>query len=326
MSIKVLVSVDFLDNQAKNSSLDLISFAFKQNWSVIALCLGANKESLETVKKAGAEKIFFHTKKNSNPQILTEFLSSLIKEQKPNLVLASSLQHNLEVFPRVAFRLKKPFLSDSLNVKKTETKWLVKKSLFAGKCQAIVELNLEDSPVILMRPHQVESYETHNVTESAIVEQLNWYFEEKDNYKLSQIKQNQLNQRPDLTEAQIIISGGRGMQGPENFKLLEELANCLGSHAAIGASRAVTDAGWCPHSMQVGQTGKTVSPQLYIACGISGAIQHLAGMSSSRTIVSINKDPSAPLFQKSHYGLVGDLFEIIPCLIKELNQKTAELS
>ena len=189
MPIKILVSVDFLDNQAKNSSLDLISFAFKQNWSVIALCLGANKESLEVVKKAGAEKIFFHTKKILNPQILTEFISSFIKEQKPNLVLASSSQHNLEIFPRVAFRLKRPFLSDSLSVKKTETKWLVKKSLFAGKCQATIELNLEDSPVILMRPHQVESHETHNVMESAIVEQLNWCFEEKDNYKLSQIKQ-----------------------------------------------------------------------------------------------------------------------------------------
>ncbi len=324
--LTALIFIDFSDHKPKVFSLDLVSFAIRQNWKVKALSLGVEEGSFKKVEEEGAEEIFFHPKTSLNPEALAEFLSPFLEEQKPNLILSSSSPYNLEVLSRVSVRLNSPFVSDTLSFQKTEQKWVIKKSLYAGKCQAVLSVtpSLTQPPIILIRPERIKGPKISSKSNKAIFKQLKGRVLEKETFALTQKKQTPTkNKRADLTEAQIIISGGRGMQGPENFKLLEELAELLGPTTAVGASRAVTDAGWCPHSMQVGQTGKTVCPDLYIACGISGAIQHLAGMSRSKTIVAINKDPSAPFFQKSHIGLVGDVFEILPALIKELKKSGA---
>ena len=355
-SLKVFVSLDFLDDKPKDIGLDLLNFVSQNSWAPVILCLGVgsnSKESLKLVQKASPPggRIFFHPQKMSHPLILSQFISDLIKAEKPDLVLSLSSQSNLDIFPRVAVRLKSPFLSDVLSISHKEGKWCVKKSLYSGKCEALCTFKAppvrenQHPPVILLRPQEVTHLPGHltshltgptssaSTTKPPITEpflkELKWDFSTKnDDYLVSKPKnasslsaqQEGLDKlKPaDLTEAQIIVSGGRGLQEAKNFKLLEQLAQLLGPKAGVGASRAVTDAGWQPHSLQVGQTGKTVSPQLYIACGISGAIQHLAGMSRSKTIVAINKDQNAPIFQKAHYGLHGDLFEIIPHLIKEL--------
>ena len=329
--LTALIVIDFSHHKPKVFSLDLVSFAVRQNWKVKALGLGVEEGSLKKVEEEGAEEIFFHPKTSLNPEALAEFLSSFLKEQKPSLILSSSSPYNLEVLSRVSVRLNSPFVSDTLSFQKTEQNWVIKKSLYAGKCQALLNVtpSLTQPPIILVRPERIKGPKISSKNNTAVFKQLKGRVLEKETFALTQKKQRPTknkraeNKRADLTEAQIIISGGRGMQRPENFKLLEELTDLLGPTTAIGASRAVTDAGWCPHSMQVGQTGKTVCPDLYIACGISGAIQHLAGMNRSKTIVAINKDPSAPFFQKSHIGLVGDVFKILPALIKELKKSGA---
>ena len=317
--MKILVVVDFLNKEVKTTSLDLISFGEGMKAEVIALCLGADESMLEKVKAAGAKQIFYHPKTSSNPLILPQILSSFIEKQAPDLVLAHSSPANLEIFPRIAIKLKSPFVSDCLSVKLQDSKWQIEKNLYAGKylASATLEASVKNPPLILMRAHQVGQSKI-DLKPEAQVQKLDLDLKEDSNFQVMKTASEEKKKRPDLTEAQIIVSGGRGMKKPENFKLLEELADKLGSNVAIGASRAVTDAGWCPHSMQVGQTGKTVSPELYFACGISGAIQHLAGMLGSKIIIAINQDPSCSMLQRCHYGVVADLFEIIPKLIKEL--------
>ena len=223
------------------------------------------------------------------------------------VVLGFSAQGR-DLGPRIAARLDAPIASDVTELAVSGDTITVKHPGYANK--VIVTLTLSGSPVVLsVRPSAFTATES---PKAGRVEQATATPATGATVKVTEVKEGAKG-RPDLGEASIIVSGGRGLKAKENFKLIEELADAFGN-AAVGATRAVTDDGWRPHSDQIGQTGRQVSPQLYVAVGISGAIQHLAGMRTSKTIVAINKDKEAPIFKVADYGIVGDVLEVVPAL------------
>jgi electron transfer flavoprotein alpha subunit len=223
------------------------------------------------------------------------------------VVLGFSAQGR-DLGPRIAARLDAPIASDVTEFSVSGDSMTVKHPGYANK--VIMTLTLAGSPVVLsIRPAAFTAAES---PKAGRVEQAQAAAAPSATVKVTEVKEGAKG-RPDLGEAPIIISGGRGLKAKENFKLIEDLADAFGN-AAVGATRAVTDDGWRPHSDQIGQTGRQVSPQLYVAVGISGAIQHLAGMRSSKTIVAINKDKEAPIFKVADYGIVGDVLEVVPAL------------
>lgn len=243
-------------------------------------------------------------------------LTDLIKEISPRYVLAGATAMGRDLTPRVAARIDGVMFSDCIDVRVENGKCVAKRPVYSGKVFIEIAAKGDIPTFIAIRPNNIPPAEPVG-GESEVV-----------NYS-SNITRDMIRAiateiiplaggRPDLTEADIIVSGGRAMKDAANFKILEELADLLG--AAVGASRAAVDSGYAPHALQVGQTGKIVNPKLYIACGISGAIQHLAGMRTSKVIVAINKDPNAPIFEKAHYGIVGDLFEVVPLLTEEIKK------
>ncbi len=233
------------------------------------------------------------------------------KEQATIIVFPAS-QMGKDLAPRVGAKLSAGIASDCTALNLTNGEVVATRPVYAGK--ALIDVKVT-SPVKIftLRPNVFNAVSVNGSAPS--VENIPLQLTDADfTTVVTGVKVAE--GRPDVTEASVVVSGGRGVKGPENFHLIEELADAFGG--AVGASRAVVDAGWRPHDEQVGQTGKTVSPTLYVACGISGAIQHLAGMSSSKYIVAINKDKDAPIFQIADYGIVGDLFEVVPALTKEL--------
>lgn len=249
-----------------------------------------------------------------NPEGYTDVVAEHIRSGEYAAVVFPASTLGKDLAPRVAAKLDVPLASDVTAVRVTADTVSVTRPVFSGKAFANVEIDA--APVIVsIRPNVFQPEERG--AEGAVtvfspdVDPSGWRVRVVERKGASD---GQL----DVTEASIVVSGGRGMKDPSNWTLLEELRDAIGSDVALGASRAVVDAGWRPHGEQVGQTGKTVAPKLYVAVGISGAIQHLAGMRTAKTIVAINRDPDAPIFNVADYGIVGDLFEVVPKLTEEI--------
>jgi len=317
----VLVFTEFSQGgQLKKSALELLSAARKSGLKIQALALGSGSKNLaDVLGKEGVDEAILGDDAafdQYNPELFTEVVANVLNEKKPAVVLASSSTLGRDLFPRVAARLNTGVISDCTELEISNSGDVkVRRPMYAGKCSAEVAFVNSPIKIVLMRPNQL-MVEPSATAKTATVEEIKAPVKDLKTIIKEVVKGT--SSKLDLTEANIIVSGGRGMKEAANFKLLEELADVLG--ATVGASRAVVDAGWVPHSMQVGQTGKTVAPSLYIACGISGAIQHLAGMSGSKVIVAINKDPNAPIFQKATYGIVGDVLEVVPLLTQEFKK------
>lgn len=232
------------------------------------------------------------------------------------LVMGPASAMGRDFFPRLAARNKAAMLTDVVKLSVDGNTVVATRPMYAGKCLAEVA-SKSAMTFVTVRPN-VMAAQVSNAGATATVEEAKINFDAgKIKAKIVEVRQGK-SEKPDLTEASIIISGGRALANADNFKILHSVANVIG--ATVGASRAAVDSGYAPHDMQVGQTGKTVNPNLYIACGISGSIQHLAGMRTSKVIVAINTDPSAPIFTKADYGIVGDLFQVVPVLESEFKK------
>lgn len=290
------------------------------NGNLISAIIGVGIDAAKIQSQLGScgvEKIILAndvTLEAYNPDIYSKIFVKIVKDHNPDYIFGINSLISQDLFPVLSFHMGAGLAMDCTDIKLDGNTLFVTKTMYSNKVIAKLKFTDNKPKLITFRPNtlmpkdvQPKSPETINVTlEQLAVRQ-----------KIKEIKKSE-SKEVSLTEASVIISGGRAMGNWENYKILFETAEILG--AAVGASRAAVDSGYAPHSMQVGQTGKTVSPQLYIACGISGAIQHFAGMGSSKVIVAINKDSNAPIFKKCDYGIVDDLFKVVPVLKEELKK------
>lgn len=322
MAKKILVVLEQRDNKLKRTAFEVATVAnnisAKLGYESEAIVLGGNVDNLPSAQAYGLKKIVHFNNSlltNYSSSAYNELISKHAKEIGAEYVLFSNTSLGKDLAPLVSVRLNAGIIMDVIDLSFDNNELILIRPVYAGK--ALIEVKFKSEiKVITLRPNVFKPAEvTPPSTEIEVrsTDELNL------KNKVTRIKKSE--GKLDVAEADIIVSGGRGMKGPENFHLIEELAEVLG--AAVGASRAVVDAGWRSHGEQVGQTGKTVSPSLYIACGISGAIQHLAGMSSAKYIVAINKDKDSPIFNIADYGIAGDIFEVVPALTEEIKKLKA---
>ncbi len=323
MGAKVLAFAESRNGKLKKSSLECVSeaarLAKKLGGEAAAVLAGQGVEALgaELGACGVARAIALDSPDfaNYNGDAYGAAVAEVVKAEAPEVVLFSATAMGKDLAPRVAAHLDTGYAADITATGAEGGKFTARRPVYAGK--SYVEIEFTKSPAVAsLRPNNFELNPKGNSASASVEKRAPQLGAVKSRVK--EVK-TASGAKPDLTEASIIVTGGRGMKGPENFVILEKLADAIPG-AVVGASRAVVDAGWRPHSDQVGQTGKTVSPNLYIACGVSGAIQHLAGMRTSKCIVAINKDPEAPIFKVADYGIVADLFQVVPALEQEFRK------
>jgi len=326
MANNVLVIAEQRDGVLKKAAFEMLGVA-----SELAAALGGTAQAAllghgltglpETLAQYGATTVYVADDEGLDrysAEGYTDTLADLVGKAEPAIVLVGATAMGKDLGPRLAARLGVGLASDCTALEIEDGRLLATRPIFAGKALAKVKLNA-DPQMATVRPNVLAAPEP-DAGATATVEPVAAL---TDNVRATVVDIVGAGEGEiDVAEAEIIVSGGRGVGGPEGFAPVSSLAKTLG--AAVGASRAAVDAGWIEHSHQVGQTGKTVTPNLYVACGISGAIQHLAGMKTSKVIVAVNKDPEAPIFNVANYGIVGDLFEVVPLLEKELQALLAE--
>ena len=313
---EVLVLIYHVDGKVRKPTYELLTIA-RRLGEPSAVFIGSADQAdgaVDAVKKYGAEKVYVVDDTEIKGYLVApkaEALQQLAEKAEPAAILITSNGEGKEIAARLAIKLDSGLITDAVDVQEGP---VTTQSVFAGS-YTVKSKFTKGTPIITVKPNSAAPEESEG---AAAVEQFSPTI--SDTAKTAQIVASQPRQatgRPELTEAAIVVSGGRGTGG--NFEPVEGLADALG--AAVGASRAAVDSGWMPHSFQVGQTGKTVSPQLYVANGISGAIQHRAGMQTSKTIVAVNKDDEAPIFELVDFGVVGDLHKVLPAAIEKINER-----
>ena len=314
---EILVLVEHADGAVKKVTLELLTLARSLGTpAAVWLGAGASGDALATLGEFGADKVYVADSADLDDDLVApkaEVLARVVADSQAGAVLIPSSAEGKEIAGRLAIKTGSGVITDAVGVAADLT---ATQSVFGGS--TVVKSKVSTgTPIITVRPNSVApeaaSASATRVDVSADVSAA------AKSARVTGRTVARKGGRPELSEAAIVVSGGRGVGGAEGFGVVEALADTLG--AAVGASRAATDAGWYPHQFQVGQTGKTVSPQLYIANGISGAIQHRAGMQTSKTIVVVNKDPEAPIFELADFGVVGDLFAVVPQLTDEISKR-----
>ena len=313
---EILVLAEHSGESVKKVTTELLTLARRFGEPSVVWAGPGADGGRERLAEFGAETVYVAPGAELEDYVVApkaELLASLVAEKAPAAVLVASTAEGREIGARLAVKTGSGLITDAVDLGEG---LIAEQSIFGGAI--IVQSKVRTgTPIVAVRPNAVAPEPAPG---AARLENVSiGVSDAAKGARVTERVEQERSERPELTEASIVVSGGRGVGSAENFALIEKLADSLG--AAVGASRAATDAGWYPHQFQVGQTGKTVSPQLYLAVGISGAIQHRAGMQTSKTIMVINKDAEAPIFELADFGIVGDLFQVVPQLTEEIQKR-----